>query len=73
MEKRKNIPMHIYPTLPRYVTAEELCDALGIKDIRTLKKLPIKRIKISRKCVRYSVEDALKFIERRTVKGLNIE
>ena len=67
--KIKNKSMPIHPKLPKYVPGTEICYALGIKDIRTLKKLPIKRIKISPKCVRYSVEDTLKFIERRTVKG----
>ncbi|WP_309383606.1 hypothetical protein [Cerasicoccus frondis] len=55
MDQHATIPTHTQNNLPRWATADELCEAFSIKDRRVLDKLGIKRARISRRCVRYDV------------------
>jgi hypothetical protein len=68
MATHGNISQKTASGLPRWAKAHELCESIDIKDRRCLDNWGVKRVRFSRKCVRYDVVDFLKQIELRATK-----
>lgn len=62
----QDIPKRTEAGLERWATAQELCDAIGIKDRRCLNKWRIRRMRFSPRCVRYHVGDFIAKVDART-------